>query len=81
MVTRSSTKIWLIGSPKSVLISSCLPTNGDVFRHFFYFSKSHNLKKVEAAKQGTKVVSDILDKIWYSNKEQLAALQTTPWNA
>ena len=44
--TRSSTEIWLIGSPKSVLISSCLPFNGDVL-HFFYFKKSHNLKKVE----------------------------------
>ena len=57
--TRSSTKIWLIGSPKSVLISSCLPSNGDVLRHFFYFLKSHNLKKAEAAKQEAKVVSDI----------------------
>ena len=57
--TRSSTEIWLIGSPKSVLIFNCLPTNGDVFQPFFYFLKSHNLKKVEAAKQVTKVVSDI----------------------
>ena len=47
--TRSSTDIWLIGSPNSVLISSCLTTNGDVLRHFFYFLKRHNLKKVEAA--------------------------------
>ena len=50
--TRSATKIWLIGSSKSQLNTSCLPTNGDVMRYFFHIFKNQNETATNAVKQG-----------------------------
>ena len=48
--TRSATKIWLIGNPKSDLFTSCLLTNDDAMRYFFYISKNQNATANDAVK-------------------------------
>ena len=47
--TSSATEIWLIGSPKSELNTSCLPTNDElVLRYFFHIFKYCNSKILQS---------------------------------
>ena len=54
--TRSATKIWLIGNPKSDLNNSCLSINGDVMRHFFHIFNNQKATTNDAVKQTIEAV-------------------------
>ena len=54
--TRSVSEMWLIGNSKSDLNSSCLPTNSDVMRYFFYISKTQNAETNDAVKRTIEAV-------------------------
>ena len=57
--TRSVTEIWVIGNSKSDLNTSCLPTNGNVMRHFFHIFKNQNATTNDVLKRTIEAVTEI----------------------
>ena len=56
---RSATEIWLIGSPKSDVNTSCLPSGDDVMHYFFHIFKNRNATTNDAVKRTVEAVTEI----------------------
>ena len=81
--TRSATEIWLIGSSKSDLNISCLPTNGDVMRYFFHIFKNQNATTTDAVKRTIEAVTEIwlksgipMESSWLHSKQLLNVFES-----